>query len=157
MLMNFSLCHVRRNRAACSRVFRIDVQDIVFAIWCGSQEVAKLLTLWLAGHPLILPQVGSPRAAYLWKRVQKGTGERGQTHLLPRFPPVPEFGEIIKGIDRFYQEPENLRVVLFSATKVFAMKVEGATATEIEAAMDRARNYANNPQPKAPPIPPLPK
>jgi hypothetical protein len=68
-------------------------------------------------------------------------------------PSQSEFGEIVKGIDRFYQEPENLRLPFMTAQRVFAMKVAGASATEIEAVMNAAREYAERPQPKIPPPP----
>jgi hypothetical protein len=63
-------------------------------------------------------------------------------------PPQSEFGEIVKGIDRLYQEPENLRLPFVDAARIFAMKVTGATATQIEAVMDRARKYADTPSPE---------
>jgi hypothetical protein len=54
----------------------------------------------------------------------------------------------VRGIDRFYQEPENLRLPFMAAVKIFAMKVTGAKATEIEAFMDRVRKDADAPLPK---------
>ncbi len=68
-----------------------------------------------------------------------------------------EFGEITQGIDRFYQEPENLRLPILAAMRVLAMKVEGARATEIDGVMNAAREYADKPEPKVPLSPPPPK
>ena len=50
--------------------------------------------------------------------------------------------------DKFYDEPENLRLPIFLAMRVFAMKVAGAKATEIEAVMNAAREYADKPDAK---------
>jgi hypothetical protein len=63
-------------------------------------------------------------------------------------PTQSEFVEIVKGVDRFYQEPENLRIPFVTAERVFAMKVAGATTTEIEAIMNLARKNADIPPPK---------
>lgn len=63
-------------------------------------------------------------------------------------PVQPNYGEIVKGIDKFYDEPENLRLPIFLAMRVFAMKVAGAKATEIEAVMNAAREYADKPDAK---------
>jgi hypothetical protein len=65
-----------------------------------------------------------------------------------RCPAQTEFGETIKGIDKFYQEPENLRLTFISAMRIFTRKVEGAKPTEIEALMDLARKYADARLPK---------
>lgn len=51
-------------------------------------------------------------------------------------------GELVKGIDRFYQEPENLRLPIATALRVFTMKVAGAKASEIEEVMRVAFLFA---------------
>lgn len=48
------------------------------------------------------------------------------------FPKVP-FGDITKGLDRFYQEPENLMFPICDALRIFKIKVVGATQAEVEA------------------------
>lgn len=63
-------------------------------------------------------------------------------------PKQPTFGDIVKGIDRFYQEPENLRLAIMSAIHVFALKVTGAKASDIEDAMHFARLFADSADPK---------
>ena len=47
------------------------------------------------------------------------------------FPGVP-YGDVLKGVDRFYEEPENLTFPVLYALEVFALKVNGATQSEIE-------------------------
>jgi hypothetical protein len=47
------------------------------------------------------------------------------------FPDIP-YGDILKGVDRFYAEPENLRFPVVYALKIFALKVNGATQSEID-------------------------
>jgi hypothetical protein len=69
-------------------------------------------------------------------------------------PKQSNYGEVLKGIDRFYQEPENMRLPIFVALQVFALKVAGAKATEIEAVMNTAREFADQPLPKVAPSPP---
>ena len=63
-------------------------------------------------------------------------------------PIQPTFGDIVKGVDKFYQEPENLRLAIRSAIRVFALKVAGANASDIEDAMRFARAYADSADPK---------
>jgi hypothetical protein len=72
-----------------------------------------------------------------------------------RCPKQLEFGEILKGIDKFYQEPENLRLPFIVAVQILRMKVEGAKAFEIEAAISYAKEQADKPNPPAAPRPPL--
>jgi hypothetical protein len=61
-------------------------------------------------------------------------------------PPQLQFDEIIKGIDKFYQEPENLRFPFVLALRVLVLKVTGAKATEIDAAMAAARDWVDKPE-----------
>jgi hypothetical protein len=49
------------------------------------------------------------------------------------------FGDVVKGITRFYQEPENLRSPVSYALQIFRMKVNGATQAQIEAKLDELR------------------
>jgi len=56
-----------------------------------------------------------------------------------------ENGELVKGIDRFYQEPENLRLPVITAMAVFTQKVRGASPTLIESLMKAARDFADKP------------
>jgi len=44
---------------------------------------------------------------------------------LKAFPTVP-YGDIVKGLDRFYQEPENLIFPMGYALEIFTMKVRGS-------------------------------
>jgi hypothetical protein len=63
-------------------------------------------------------------------------------------PSKTEFGDIVKGIDRFYQEPENLRLPVIFAADIFKLKVAGAKTSEIEAVMEEARKFSDKPQPQ---------
>jgi hypothetical protein len=63
-------------------------------------------------------------------------------------PTQSEFGEIVDGVERFYQDPENLSIPFVTAERVFAMKVAGATTAEIETIMNLARKNADTPPPK---------
>jgi hypothetical protein len=56
------------------------------------------------------------------------------------FPSVP-YGDIVKGLDRFYQEPENLIFPIGYALEVFTMKVEGATQSDIEKKLMEYRTF----------------
>jgi hypothetical protein len=47
------------------------------------------------------------------------------------FPKVP-YGDVVKGIDRFYEAPENLTFPVSDALQIFTLKVNGATQSEIE-------------------------
>jgi hypothetical protein len=55
------------------------------------------------------------------------------------------FGDIRKGLDRFYQDPENLSFPIFYALHIFAMKVNGASQAEVEAEVRRLRAVVNTP------------
>lgn len=74
---------------------------------------------------------------------EKLTFVLGYCEGAPICPPQPTFSDIVKGIDRFYQEPENLRLTFASALRIFSLKVAGAKMSEIEAAMSLARQFAD--------------
>jgi hypothetical protein len=59
-------------------------------------------------------------------------------------------GDILKGLDRFYQEPENLRLAIRSALRIFAMKVAGASANDIEQELAAARAIVDSTPAKLP-------
>jgi hypothetical protein len=42
------------------------------------------------------------------------------------------FVEIVKGLDRFYDEPENLILPVSRGLEIFAMRVNGATQAAID-------------------------
>lgn len=54
--------------------------------------------------------------------------------------PATVIGDMEKGLDRFYAEPENLRFPVSAALWIFAMKVEGKPQTEIDRTMARFRS-----------------
>jgi hypothetical protein len=81
-------------------------------------------------------------------------GATGAASFL-RCPKQLEFGEIVKGIDKFYQEPENLRLPFIVSIQILRMKVEGAKATEIDAAISKAKEQADQPDLTPVPRPPL--
>ena len=58
-------------------------------------------------------------------------GSSEQANMRSYFPDVP-YGDILKGVDRFYEEPENLLFPVVYALKIFALKVNGATQAEID-------------------------
>lgn len=49
------------------------------------------------------------------------------------------YGDVVKGLTRFYEEPENLRFPVSDALQIFQMKVNGATQSEIEARLIQMR------------------
>jgi hypothetical protein len=57
--------------------------------------------------------------------------EYAEARMPSYFPGVP-YGDVLKGVDRFYEEPENLTFPVLYALEVFALKVNGATQSEIE-------------------------
>jgi hypothetical protein len=54
------------------------------------------------------------------------------------FSKVP-YSDIVKGVDRFYQEPENLMFPVSDALQIFTIKANGATQAEVEAKMAEFR------------------
>jgi hypothetical protein len=46
--------------------------------------------------------------------------------------PATVIGDIQKGLDRFYQDPENLRFPISAALRIFAMRVEGKSQPQID-------------------------
>jgi hypothetical protein len=52
-------------------------------------------------------------------------------------------GDAEKGLDRFYQEPENLMFPVITALRFFAMKLNGASQVEVEAEVKRCRTIIN--------------
>ena len=54
------------------------------------------------------------------------------------FPRAP-YGDIVKGLDSFYQEPENLIFPINNGLRIFTMKVNGATQAEVAAEVAELR------------------
>jgi len=48
------------------------------------------------------------------------------------FPSTMTFGEIIKGLDRFYEEPENLILPVIDGLELFTLKANGVTQEAID-------------------------
>jgi hypothetical protein len=64
----------------------------------------------------------------------------GYKHDELMFPMLPTtFGDIERGLNRFYQEPENLIFPDSFALHFFTMKVNGASQSEVEAELKRLR------------------
>jgi hypothetical protein len=57
-------------------------------------------------------------------------------------PAEAQFGEIEKAIDRFYQEPENLRLPVAVAIQTFARRLSGMSEANIQAFLESARKEA---------------
>jgi len=57
-------------------------------------------------------------------------------------PTEAQFGEIEKAVDRFYQDPENLRLPIAVAVQVFARRLEGMSEATIQAFLENARKQA---------------
>jgi hypothetical protein len=57
--------------------------------------------------------------------------EYSEATMRSYFPDVP-YSDILKGVDRLYEEPETLTFPILYALEVFALKVNGATQSEIE-------------------------
>ena len=57
-------------------------------------------------------------------------------------PSEAQYGDIQKAIDRFYQEPENLRLPVAVAIQVFARRLRGMSEQTIQAFLEDARKYA---------------
>ena len=55
-----------------------------------------------------------------------------RTAIPQRFPPGYGDWRLEKGLDRFYQEPENLRFPISAALRIFAMRVEGKSQAQID-------------------------
>jgi hypothetical protein len=69
----------------------------------------------------------------------------GYKHDELMFPCLPTtFGDIEKGLNRFYQEPENLMFPVSFALHFFTMKVNGASQVEVEAEVKRTRRNINS-------------
>ena len=47
-------------------------------------------------------------------------------------PATMSFGEIVKGMDRFYEEPENLILPVIEAMEIFTLKANGASPDRVE-------------------------
>jgi hypothetical protein len=47
----------------------------------------------------------------------------------------PIYGDVVKGLDRFYQEPENLMIPISDGLIIFQIKANGATQAEVETKM----------------------
>ncbi len=50
-------------------------------------------------------------------------------------------GEAKRGIDQFYQKPENLALPIFFALRTFTDKVKGVPAADIDAKLAAVRKY----------------
>jgi hypothetical protein len=61
--------------------------------------------------------------------------ETAQTYLPFNLPN----GDIVKGVDKFYSKPENLRFPIKEALSIFSAKVNGASEELIDQAMDLLR------------------
>jgi len=48
------------------------------------------------------------------------------------FPEKLSYGEVVKGVDRFYEDPENIRLPITDALEIFTRKVNGATQAELD-------------------------
>lgn len=57
-------------------------------------------------------------------------------------PDQAEFGEIEKAIDRFYEDPENLRLPIAVAEQVFTRRLAGMSDATIQAFLENARKRA---------------
>jgi hypothetical protein len=57
-------------------------------------------------------------------------------------PTEAEFGEIEKATDRFYQDPENLRLPIAVSVQVFARRLEGMSEATIRIFLESARKQA---------------
>ena len=69
--------------------------------------------------------------------------ESPSVRMRSTFPDVP-FGDIVKGVDRFYQEPENLTFPVNYALEIFTLKVNGSTQAEIEKKIAGYRQHIRN-------------
>jgi hypothetical protein len=56
----------------------------------------------------------------------------GDKSIKTYFEKAANYGEIIAGVDRLYQEPENAALPVFWVLEVFTMKVRGASQGEID-------------------------
>ena len=59
---------------------------------------------------------------------------------------LPQHGivdDAVKGLDKFYAQPENLRLPIIFAIRVFAMQVAGKPQPEIDRSITGFRNAAN--------------
>lgn len=58
------------------------------------------------------------------------------------FFPHLSFGEVVKGVDRFYDDPENAPIPIFNAFRLFTYKAKGGTPREYESSLAEARQQA---------------
>ena len=56
-----------------------------------------------------------------------------------RFPVTLVIADVVKGVDKFFSEPENLGFLIVDAVGIFARKAAGASQGEIDLQMARLR------------------
>lgn len=61
-----------------------------------------------------------------------------------QFPSKSTNGEIVKGLDKFYDEPANAPIPIVGALGVFAAQVRGASASEITEMIESLRRVATS-------------
>jgi hypothetical protein len=57
-------------------------------------------------------------------------------------------GEVVKGLDLFYEDPANGAIPILYAVRIFKMRLEGSSQAEIQAATEDARRSASEVRPR---------
>jgi hypothetical protein len=94
--------------------------------WTSLDERAK--AFYLAGYRdglvVGVGSTGLAEAGEIWERLRRG-----------RFPIALIISDVVKGVDKFFSEAENLRFPIVDAVGLFARKAAGASQGEIDLQM----------------------